>query len=138
MGCSQGFDGLTEKKGRRLLFLSGLGEEDACLVHKGTYAWPYMSRMKLTPASTLLSLSLCYCTCAHTTRTIRCGAQGEARVLMRTRSSTHEEGQRFEQALHVTSVHGVSEMPPLHPPPGTADLGRICSGSYGPWMDRER
>lgn len=27
----------------------------------------------------------------------------------------HEEGQRFEQAPHVTSVHGVSEMPALTP-----------------------
>lgn len=29
--------------------------------------------------------------------------------------SIHEEGQRFEQAPHVTSVHGVSEMPALTP-----------------------
>lgn len=109
--------------------LGGLGEEDGCLVRKATYTRPYTSRMKLLHTTTVLSLSralsslsnplsplLYVCTCAHTRtikmwRTRRCSGTHAHPVI-------HEEGQRFEQAPHVTSVHGVSAMPALTPRQG--------------------
>jgi hypothetical protein len=58
----------------------------------------------------------------------------------------HEEGQKFEHAPHVTSVHGVSEMPALTPRQdrswtnlsGVMGLGCIETGRQGPFFPMGR
>lgn len=129
IACSHGFSlcRATNREGRPSAIFGWPGEEKKktlVLSRKETYTHTrhYTSRPQLVHTTALFPLSYhsitpLFCmyvpTYAHTRtikmwRTRRCSGT-------HAHPGIHEEGQRFEQAPHVTSVHGVSEMPALTP-----------------------